>query len=135
MRQRLHEMRADDDPATERAQAAAATARCRSHDDDRVARVVVEVRRRRAAAGRRRPLVLHARVGSEDDGEAGAADAQRPLDVLDVREQLLVEQARLLDRGARNGHRGAVDAVDVVQADRLTQRPYDAAAPSSRAAR
>ena len=37
-------------------------------------------------------------AGSEDDAEAGVADPQAPVHVLEVREELLVEQADALDR-------------------------------------
>jgi hypothetical protein len=57
--------------------------------------------------------VAHDRVRHEHDREAGGSHPQRPVDVLDVREQALVEQADLLRRGPRDRHRGSVGAADV----------------------
>ena len=54
--------------------------------------------------------MAHDRVRDEDDREARRADAQRPVDVLDVGEQPLVEQPDALGRRARDRHRGAVGA-------------------------
>jgi len=60
-------------------------------DDNRVARVVVEVRGRRAPTGRGRALVAHPRTRHEHDRETGATNPQRPLDILDIEEERLVE--------------------------------------------
>ena len=80
-----------------------------------VARVVVEIRRRGHAAGRGRAPVPRLRVRREDDAEAGLPDPQAPLDVLDVREQLLVEEADPLGRLARDRHRRTGRATHVAQ--------------------
>ena len=46
--------------------------------------------------------------GTKTTAKPGRADPQRPVDVLDVGEQPLVEQPGALDRRARDRHRGAV---------------------------
>ncbi len=56
-------------------------------DRDRVAGVVVERRRRGEPARRAAAAMPDAGPRDEHDGEAGAADPQRPVDVLDVGEQ------------------------------------------------
>ena len=56
------------------------------------------------------------RLRHVDDREAGLADAQAPLEILGVEEELLVEQAGRLDRRARDGHRRAGGAIGVLEA-------------------
>ena len=74
--------------------------------------------------------------GTKTTAKPGRAHAQRPVHVLDVGEQPLVEQADPLDRRARDRHRGAVGAADVAQ---LVEAVGPAVArhggPSSRATR
>jgi hypothetical protein len=82
-------------------------------DDDRVAGAVVERRGRAGvAAGRGAERVHGAGAGDEVAAEAGRADPQRPVDVLDVGEQRVVERAGGGDRRARDGHQRADGAGD-----------------------
>src|SRR5215212_11051081 len=71
--------------------------------------------RRSTERGGGRGRSAHAMPGAgprhEQHFEPRAARAKRPVDVLDVGEQLLVEQADLLDRGSGDGHQRSVGAV------------------------
>ena len=69
MRQRLHEMRADDDRAAKPARTARQR-RVALADRDRVAHRVEEIRRRGASAARRRALVPHPGVRHEHDARS-----------------------------------------------------------------
>ncbi len=71
------------------------------------------------------PLCRTRAVGHEHHREARPADAQRPVDVLDVQEQRVVEQPRLVDRSTRDGERSAVGPPDV--AERQGRRGLNAA--------
>ena len=53
--------------------------------------------------------------GTKTTAKPGGAHAQRPVDVLDVGEEPLVEEPDALDRRARDRHRGPVGAADVAQ--------------------
>ena len=98
----------------------------RSETKDRVPGRVVEVGGRRAAARRRRALVQYHRVRDEHDREAGRADPERPVDVLDVGEEPLVEQPGGLDGGTRDRHRGAVGAPGVLEPVEMIRRAMPA---------
>ena len=71
------------------------------------------------------------RVGHEPDLEAGRPRATAPVDVLDVGEQLVVEQADGVDQPPRDGHEGARGAVGAVRAPiaRAVAAPVAARAP------
>ena len=76
-------------------------------DDEAVPQRVVErVRRRRASRRRGHAMVDDARRDDEDREPRGTC-AHRPVDVLRVGEQGLVEVAHLLERSARDEHRSA----------------------------
>jgi len=59
--------------------------------------------------------VPDARFGDVDDREARPLDPEAPFEILGVEEELLVEQARALDRGPGDGHPGSGGANDVAQ--------------------
>ena len=81
-------------------------------DHDQVPRVVVQRGRGRRAARGGRHLMTHDARRDDDDREAEGAGAERPVHVLAVREQVLVERADGLDRLAGHQHRTAARNVD-----------------------
>ena len=111
---RERDARRDDEPAAKACQ----PARQRPvalDDGEHVARLVVARRRRAGAARGRRHAVPDAGLRHVDDAEARGSDAQAPLEILGVEEELLVEQACRVDRPrarrpSRRRWRGAVSS-------------------------
>ena len=127
--------------------AAAAAARRRSGAEPALGRVslcdgeavpqgvVQRVGRGRAARRRGHAVVDDARRDDQDP-QPGAPGAQRPVDVLGVREERLVERADLLERGTGNQHRAAAGPLGLVRrgrAARAAGRRTRCAVPGGRA--